>query len=229
MKSNYKRLGPYIRPVDVRNKGLEITKLLGISVEKKFIPSIANIIGTDLEKYKIVRTGQFGYIPDTSRRGNKIAVALLTESNCIISNAYTVFEIIDTNELDPEYLMLWFNRPEFDRYARYHSHGSVREIFDWEAVCNVELPVPDIEVQRGIVNSQKALSAHISFYQKEIEKCEAILLALYRNLRKGEHGWQIKTLGEVCDTVGGGTPSTDCPEYYKNGNIPWVTPTAYLS
>lgn len=161
MKSNYKQLGQYIRPVDVRNKGLVTTKLLGISVEKCFIPSIANIIGTDLEKYKIVRKGQFAYIPDTSRRGDKIAVALLREEECIISSAYTAFEIIDTNELDPEYLMLWFSRPEFDRYARYHSHGSVREIFGWDEMCRVELPVPDITEQRKFVKSVNSLQLRI--------------------------------------------------------------------
>lgn len=166
MKSNYKQLGRYICPVDVRNKGLVTTKLLGISVEKCFIPSIANIIGTDLEKYKIVRKGQFAYIPDTSRRGDKIAVALLREEECIISSAYTAFEIIDTNELDPEYLMLWFSRPEFDRYARFHSHGSVREIFGWDEMCRVELPVPDIEEQRNFVRSVNLLQHRIHMLER---------------------------------------------------------------
>lgn len=180
MRSNYKQLGRYIRPVDVRNKGLVTTKLLGISVEKCFIPSIANIIGTDLEKYKIVRKGQFAYIPDTSRRGDKIAVALLREEECIISSAYTAFEIIDTNELDPEYLMLWFSRPEFDRYARYHSHGSVREIFGWDEMCRVELPVPDIEEQRQIVREVNRLNAKISLNSKTINSVEESAKSLFR-------------------------------------------------
>ena len=122
MKDGYQQLGKYIRPVDERNRDLEISKLLGVSITKQFIPSIANIVGTDLSNYKIVRTGQFAYGPVTSRNGEKISVALLEEDDCIISSSYSVFEVIDKNELNPEYLMLWFSRPEFDRYARYRSH-----------------------------------------------------------------------------------------------------------
>ena len=151
MKSEYKILGDYIRLVDDRNKDLAITNLLGVSISKKFIPSIANIIGTDLSNYKIVRTGQFAYGPVTSRNGEKISIAYLDDNDCIISSSYTVFEVTDKEKLDPEYLMLWFSRPEFDRYARYKSHGSVREIFDWDELCMVELPVPEIEKQKNIV------------------------------------------------------------------------------
>lgn len=231
MKSNYKQLGRYIRPIDVRNKGLVTTKLLGISVEKCFIPSIANIIGTDLEKYKIVRKGQFAYIPDTSRRGDKIAVALLREEECIISSVYTAFEIIDTNELDPEYLMLWFCRPEFDRYARYHSHGSVREIFDWNEMCRVELPVPSIEKQTSIVRQINQCSDYVSNKTKLISAYEGALQALYKSYKFDEQDspesrtWETCTIGDLCLPVGGGTPSTDEPAYYEGGEIPWVTPT----
>ena len=155
MEKGYKILGNYIRLVDERNKNLAVTKLLGVSISKKFIPSIANIVGTDLSNYKIVRTGQFAYGPVTSRNGEKISIAYLDEEDCIISSSYTVFEVENKEELDPEYLMLWFSRPEFDRYARYKSHGSVREIFDWNELCMVELPVPDIEKQRKIVKAYK--------------------------------------------------------------------------
>ena len=117
--------------------------LFGVSVQKMFIPSIANTIGTDFTKYKVVKRGQFTYIPDTSRRGDKIGIALLMDCDeGLVSNIYTVFEVKDENELLPEYLMLWFSRPEFDRYARFKSHGSVREIMDWDEMCKVELPVP---------------------------------------------------------------------------------------
>ena len=84
----------------------------------------------DFSNYKIVRKGQFAYGPVTSRNGDKISVAFLKEEDCIISSSYSVFEVVNTEELNNEYLMLWFSRPEFDRYARFHSHGSVREIFD---------------------------------------------------------------------------------------------------
>lgn len=166
MKDGYQQLGKYIRLVDERNRDLEISKLLGVSITKQFIPSIANIVGTDLSNYKIVRTGQFAYGPVTSRNGEKISVALLEEDDCIISSSYSVFEIIDKNELNPEYLMLWFSRSEFDRYARYRSHGSVREIFDWDEMCQVELPVPDIEKQNEIVNAYRAITERIALKQK---------------------------------------------------------------
>lgn len=148
MKEGYRLLGDFIQPVDERNRDLRVDYLLGVSISKQFIPSIANIVGTDLSNYKIVRTGQFAYGPVTSRNGEKISIALLRDKDCIISSSYTVFEVVNKNELDSEYLMLWFSRPEFDRYARYMSHGSVREIFDWDELCKVELPVPSIDKQR---------------------------------------------------------------------------------
>lgn len=166
MEKGYKILGNYIRLVDERNRNLAITKLLGVSINKKFIPSIANIVGTDLSNYKIVRTGQFAYGPVTSRNGEKISIAYLDEEDCIISSSYTVFEVENKEELDPEYLMLWFSRPEFDRYARYKSHGSVREIFDWNELRMVELPVPDIEKQKKIVKAYKTLTDRIALKQQ---------------------------------------------------------------
>ena len=161
MKDNYRCLGDYIQIVDNRNKDLKITNLLGVSIEKRFIPSIANIVGTDLSNYKIVRKGQFAYGPVTSRNGEKISIAYLSDNDCIISSSYTVFEVVDKETLNPEYLMLWFSRPEFDRYARYRSHGSVREIFDWAELCMVELPVPPMEEQLKIVKAYKAITDRI--------------------------------------------------------------------
>ena len=179
MEKGYKILGNYIRLVDERNKNLAVTKLLGVSISKKFIPSIANIVGTDLSNYKIVRTGQFAYGPVTSRNGEKISIAYLDEEDCIISSSYTVFEVENKEELDPEYLMLWFSRPEFDRYARYKSHGSVREIFDWNELCMVELPVPTIEKQLEIVNSYKAITERIALKKKINDNLESMLTAVY--------------------------------------------------
>lgn len=180
MKSNYKKLGQYIRPVDVRNTEGKEENLLGVSVQKQFIPSIANTVGTDFTKYKVVRKGQFTYIPDTSRRGDKIGIALLEDyDEGLVSNVYTVFEVIDENQLMPEYLMLWFSRPEFDRYARYKSHGSVREIFDWDEVCNVELPVPSIEEQRSIVKAYKAITDRIALKKQINDNLEATAQAWF--------------------------------------------------
>ena len=182
MEKEYKILGNYIRLVDERNRDLAVTKLLGVSISKKFIPSIANIVGTDLSNYKIVRTGQFAYGPVTSRNGEKISIAYLDEEDCIISSSYTVFEVENKEELDPEYLMLWFSRPEFDRYARYKSHGSVREIFDWNELCMVELPVPDIEKQRNIVKAYKTITDRIALKQKINDNLEATAQAYFDNL-----------------------------------------------
>ena len=167
MKSNYKQLGQFIRQVDERNTDGKEDNLLGVSVQKMFIPSIANTVGTDLSKYKVVKKGQFTYIPDNSRRGDKIGIALLEDyEEGLVSNVYTVFEIIDQHQLIPEYLMLWFSRPEFDRYARYKSHGSVREIFDWDEMCKVELPVPPYEEQLEIVKDYRTISERITLKQK---------------------------------------------------------------
>ena len=166
MKDGYRVLGKYIEVVDERNKELAITKLLGVSISKQFIPSIANIVGTDLTSYKIVRTGQFAYGPVTSRNGEKVSIALLKEDDCIISSSYTVFDVVKKDELDPEDLMLWFSRPEFDRYARYMSHGSVREIFDWDEMCKVELPIPSIEKQKAIVKAYQTITDRIELKRK---------------------------------------------------------------
>lgn len=163
MKSNYRKLGNYIRQVDVRNVEGKTENLLGVSVQKQFIPSIANTVGTDFTKYKVVKKGQFTYIPDTSRRGDKIGIALLEDyEEGLVSNVYTVFEVIDEKQLIPQYLMLWFSRPEFDRFSRFKSHGSVREVMDWEEMCNVELPVPDYTEQKRIVDSYNAIKERIA-------------------------------------------------------------------
>ena len=182
MKSNYKRLGQYIRQVDVRNTEGKEENLLGVSVQKKFIPSIANTVGTDFKKYKVVKKGQFTYIPDTSRRGDKIGIALLEDyEEGLVSNVYTVFEVIDEKQLIPQYLMLWFSRPEFDRFARFKSHGSVREVMDWDEMCNVELPVPSYEEQLRIVESYKAITDRIALKQQINDNLDEQLKILFKS------------------------------------------------
>ena len=201
----YKRLCDYIREVNVRNWDLKVTNLLGVSISKEFMPSIANTIGTDMSTYKIVERGQFAYGPVTSRNGDKVSIALLDGyDDAIISQAYTVFEVIDHEQLLPEYLMMWFRRPEFDRYARFHSHGSAREIFDWEELCDVMLPIPSITRQREIVSEYETLSNRIRLNNQMIQNLEATAQALYRktfvdNIDKENlpEGWRMGTLGEV--------------------------------
>ena len=205
MKSNYKRLGDYIRQVDVRNKDDERYDLLGVSVEKCFISSIANTVGTDWHNYKIIKKGQFCYILDTSRRGDKIGIAHLTDREIgLVSAVYTVFEVWN-KELVPEYLMLWFKRPEFDRYARYHSHGSVREIFDWEEMCNVELPVPPIEEQEKIVDAYQKIETRITLKKKInkilIDLCQTDYYNLIEELTS--ENLATGTIGLYCDVKSG--------------------------
>lgn len=218
--TTYHPLGDYIRPVDVRNKDLKVTTLLGLSIEKCFIPSIANTIGTDMSTYKVVMPGQFAYGPVTSRNGDKITIALYTgDEPAIISQAYSVFEIVgecDTVEtrratslqLLPEYLMMWFRRPEFDRYARYHSHGSAREIFDWAEMCATMVPVPPISEQRAIVADYEAVARRISVAKRTIATLQATAQTLYRKMfvdgidkENLPEGWRWGTLGEVCEYV----------------------------
>lgn len=206
-----KRLGDYIREVNVRNRELKVTNLLGVSISKEFMPSIANTIGTDMSTYKIVERGQLAYGPVTSRNGDKVSIALLDGyDGAIISQAYTVFEVIDHEQLLPEYLMMWFRRPEFDRYARFHSHGSAREIFDWDELCDVMLPIPSITRQREIVAEYETLTNRIRLNNQMIQHLEATAQALYRktfvdNIDKENlpEGWRTGTLGEVCDIKGG--------------------------
>lgn len=219
MKEGYRLLGDFIRQVDVRNTDGKEENLLGVSVQKMFIPSIANTVGTDFTKYKVVKRGQFTYIPDTSRRGDKIGIALLTDyDEGLVSNIYTVFEVKDENELLPEYLMLWFSRPEFDRYARFKSHGSVREIMDWDEMCKVELPVPSIDKQRSIVKAYQTITERIelkrrindnladelnTIYSKWFENFESPFASTQKEeseLGNIPLGWKVAELGEFIES-----------------------------
>lgn len=215
MKEGYRLLGDFIQPVDERNRDLRIDYLLGVSISKQFIPSIANIVGTDLSSYKIVRTGQFAYGPVTSRNGEKISIALLRDNDCIISSSYTVFEVVNKNELDPEYLMLWFSRPEFDRYARYMSHGSVRENFDWDELCKVELPVPSIDKQRSIVKAYQTITERIELKRRINDNLEATLSSMYKEFftvdtpEKLPAHWKIAPFSDIADVIMGQSPEGD--------------------
>lgn len=180
MRSNYKQLGNYIREVNIRNSSLKVELLLGVSIQKKFIPSIANTIGTDMSTYKIVKKNQFAYGPVTSRNGDKISIALLEDEQAIISQAYRSFEVKDKNELLPEYLMMWFKRPEFDRYARFMSHGSTREVFDWNEMCETKLPIPHIDKQREIVKEYNVLVNRINLNSQLIQKLEETAQTIYK-------------------------------------------------
>lgn len=225
MKSNYKELGNYICLVDERNRDLSITNLLGVSIEKKFIPSIANIVGTDLSSYKIVRTGQFAYGPVTSRNGEKISIAYLDGNDCIISSSYTVFEVTNKEELDPEYLTLWFSRPEFDRYARYKSHGSVREIFDWNELCDTDIYIPPIEEQRNIVKAYKTVTDRIALKKRINDNLEVMFAAVFFDMFFSKETAERSKLSELMSFANGKSrPKTDgtVPVYGGNGVLSYT-------
>lgn len=203
-RSSYKRLGDYIQPVDIRNKECTVETLLGVSNAKVFIPSIANTIGTDMSNYKVITKGQFAYVTVTSRNGDKLSVALMQEEEAIVSQAYIVFEVMDKTELLPDYLMMWFRRPEFDRYARFKSHGSAREVFDWEEMCEVRLPIPDIEEQREIVAQYEAITRRIALKERICANLEETAQALYNKMfvqgiapDNLPDGWRMGTLDEI--------------------------------
>ena len=239
MKEGYRLLGDFIRQVDVRNTDGKEENLLGVSVQKMFIPSIANTIGTDFTKYKVVKRGQFTYIPDTSRRGDKIGIALLTDyDEGLVSNIYTVFEVKDENELLPEYLMLWFSRPEFDRYARFKSHGSVREIMDWDEMCKVKLPVPSIEKQRSIVKAYNTITDRIELKRKINDNLEATIQAAFDKAfhdagvslpetiikqNKVPQGWTDATVGDFASVQTGPFGSQLHNEDYVESGTPIIT------
>lgn len=206
-KTDYKRLGDYIREVDVRNRDLEVKKLLGVSISKEFIPSIANTIGTDMSSYKIVKPLQFAYGPVTSRNGDKVSIALYTgKEKVILSQAYTVFEVTNQQKLLPEYLMMWFRRPEFDRYARFKSHGSAREIFSWEEMCDIIIPIPPIEQQRKIVAEYETISKRIRLNERMITRLEETAQTIYCKMfvdgidkENLPEGWRIDKLGNYVE------------------------------
>lgn len=202
MRSNYKRLGDYIQQVEGRNKKLLNIPLVGLSINKVFIPSIANTIGTDMSTYRVIKQNNFAYGPVTSRNGEKITIALFDDyAEALVSQAYIVFEVIDKEKLLPEYLMMWFRRPEFDRYARFKSHGSAREIFDWTEMCNVMLPIPHIEKQRGIVAEYNTVQKRIDLNNQQIKKLEETAQAIYKewfvdgvDWENLPEGWRIEKL-----------------------------------
>jgi type I restriction enzyme S subunit len=254
MRSNYKPLGKYIQPVVGRNNDLGDLPLVGLSIQKKFIPSIANTIGTDMTTYRIIEKNQFAYGPVTSRNGDKITIALFNDyEKALISQAYIPFEVKDKTELDPEYLMMWFRRPEFDRYARFKSHGSAREIFDWEEMCNTLLPIPHITKQREIVKEYNVFQNRITLNQQLIQKLEETAQAIYKQWfvdfefpnenglpyksgggemefnkeleKEIPKGWNIGKLKKICEKIGSGSTPTGGKESYSTSGISLIRST----
>ena len=180
MKSNYRPLGDFIELVDVRNKDLSVNHLLGLSITKEFIPSVANTVGTNMSNYKIIKKNQFACSMMQVRRDKKMPVALLKDFDvAIISQAYPVFQVIDEDELTSDYLMMWFSRAEFDRHASFLAVGGVRGSLEWDDFLEMELPVPSIEKQREIVKEYNTIVNRIKLNEQLNQKLEETAQALY--------------------------------------------------
>lgn len=183
MKSNYDILGNHIRLIDTRNRESITDRVLGINIDKFFMPSVANVIGTDLSKYKLITKGKFACNPMHVGRDERLPVALYDEEKpAIVSPAYFMFEVIDNSILNEDYLMMWFRRPEFDRICWLHTDGSVRGGITWDDICRLELPIPPIENQIEIVNSYKAITERIALKQKINDNLEATAQAYFDSL-----------------------------------------------
>lgn len=177
---SYKRLGNYIIEKVEFNEGNKYDLLQGVSNNKYFQKAKTNTIGVDLSKYRVAHHNQFVFNRATTRNGDKISIALRKGETCIVSPSYRIFEVADENVLNPDYLLMWFKRPEFDRYARFKSHGSAHEFFDMDEMNDVELPIPSIEKQREIVAQYEAVANKIKVNEAICDKLEATAQALYK-------------------------------------------------
>ena len=240
MKSNYDILGNHIRLIDTRNRESITDRVLGINIDKFFMPSVANVIGTDLSKYKLITKGKFACNPMHVGRDERLPVALYDEDTpALVSPAYFMFEVIDDSLLNEDYLMMWFRRPEFDRICWLHTDGSVRGGITWDDICRLELPIPPIEKQLEIVNSYKAITERIALKKKINDNLVAVGTAsIQKNVGRGAlinlteaemdslifpEDFKIKTVSEFCaETKSGSTPSRTNNEYWENGTISWV-------
>lgn len=251
-RSNYMRIGDFIQLVDERNKDLKITTLLGLSISKQFIPSVANTVGTNMARYKIIRKNQFACSIMQVRRDKKMPVAILKDfDEAIISQAYPVFEVKDTSTLLPDYLMMWMSRSEFDRHACFLAVGGVRGSLEWEDFLNMELPIPSIEKQRAIVQEYQTITKRIQLNEQLNLKLEETAQAIYKHwfvdfefpdengkpykssggemVYKAELdievplGWEVISIEELCvDMKSGSTPSRSIDTYWNEQYIPWI-------
>ncbi len=180
------KLGKYIYQSDEKNSNLELSldQVRGISTQKMFIDTKANMEGVPLNNYRIVRPNQFAYVPDTSRRGNKISLAFNNTSESYLVSSISVVFYVDEKQINPEYLFMYFNRPEFDRYSRYNSFGSAREPFNWEDMCDIEIELPDIETQKKFVDVYLSMLENQKSYERGLEDLKLVCDVYIEDLRK---------------------------------------------
>ena len=218
MKSNYEPIGNFIQEIKVRNADLKAKKLLGINIDKFFMPSVANVVGTDLSVYKVVQKNQFACNRMHIGRDYRIPIALTqSEEPFMVSPAYDVFEIIDTEVLLPEFLMMWFSRSEFDRETAYYTDADVRGGLTWQSFLEMKFPVPKIETQRAIVAEYNALQNRININQKIIQKLEETAQAIYKEwfVDNRDEEWEVGILSDFVEIKYGKAYS-----HLKKGKIP---------
>lgn len=220
MKSIYDALGNYIRLVDTRNTDLVTEQVLGINIDKYFMPSVANVIGTDLSKYKLITKGKFACNPMHVGRDERLPVALYTEDEpAIVSPAYFMFEIIDNSILNEDYLMMWFRRPEFDRLCWLRTDGSVRGGITWDDICRMKVPVPPLDEQIEIVQSYQAITDRIALKKQINDNLVATVTAIYRKMFiEGDRIYPTVPLKQLCSKIGSGaTPKGGKTAYQESG------------
>lgn len=224
MSMNYKKLGDIVELIDERNKDGKVQTLIGVSIDKCFIKSVANTIGTDLTKYQVIRKNDFACSLMQVSRDGKIPIACLKDyDEAIMSPAYYIFRIKNTNEVLPDYLAMWFMRTEFDREASYIAVGGVRGSMPWEDFCDMKLPVPDLKEQEKIVNTYNAITKRIQLKQKVNENLEKTAQCLFDELNISKKSFEEKTIAEISNSViCGKTPSTAIKEYWGT-DIPFIT------
>lgn len=240
MKSNSDVLGNYIRLIDTRNKDNVTNKVLGINIDKFFMPSVANVIGTDLGKYKLITKGKFACNPMHTGRDARLPVALYGEDEpALVSPAYFMFDIIDNTVLDENYLMMWFRRAEFDRICWLHTDGSVRGGITWDDICRMEISVPEIGGQRKIVEAYKIVEDRIELKRKINDNLAKTIKAIFKswfldfNALKGvefvqsQYGlipekWHYELLGDLCECVTKGTTPTTLGRNFTDSGINFI-------
>lgn len=233
MKSSYNPIGNYIQKVENRNRDLKVTRLLGLSMTKEFRETTSNVVGTDMSVYRVMSKYQFACDFMSPIRVNKLPVVLkLDDEPNLVSPAYPVFEIKDPNELDPEYLMMWFRRTEFDRYATFKCDAAIRGGYNWEELCETPIPVPTIAKQREIVKEYNTIQNRINLNQQLIQKLEETAQAIYKqwfveeiDLENLPEGWEMGTLEELVEFKNGKSKPSEFgnyPVYGGNGIIEFV-------
>lgn len=181
------KLGNYIEQYDLRNIDDKYGEddVVGISTQKTMIKTKADLMGVKLSSYKLVPPKHFAYVSDTSRRGDKMSLCYNdTENTYIVSSISTVFYVNDTENLSSEYLFMYFNRPEFDRYSRFNSWGSARETFDWADMCDIDIDLPPLEIQQKYVDVYNAMLANQKSYERGLDDLKLVCDAYIEDLRR---------------------------------------------